>query len=214
MRERRRLFHIFPQARLWTSSNSDSKTFNTFNHGIPVCHEERPSHQRSLWLAGRGEGQCSIPPIGKQDRNYRSSPRRDPKPVLPGNIFFVDYLRASQSHPNTAIGIRSVWLMVKCMQEATHTFERLGFSVGRQIHAPRFGAVAQEATLRKASLMLMMSKRNTQTQRSRAYSRERYRLLEYHGAGFGRDSRCHEGSQRSNPRGLQGHLRQQRLDSS
>jgi hypothetical protein len=32
------------------------------------------------------------------------------------------------------------------------------FSVGRQIHAPRFGTVAQEVTLGKASLMLMMSK--------------------------------------------------------
>jgi len=82
----------------------------------------------------------------------------DPKPALPGNIFFIDYLRASQSHPNTAIGIRSVWVMVKSLQDATHTFERLGFSVGRQIHAPRFGAVAQEVKLGKASLMLMMSK--------------------------------------------------------
>jgi len=25
----------------------------------------------------------------------------DPKPALPGNIFFIDYLRTSQSHPNT-----------------------------------------------------------------------------------------------------------------
>jgi hypothetical protein len=50
--------------------------------------------------------------------------------------------------------------MVKSMQEAKHTFERLGFLVGRQIHAPRFGAVAQEVTLGKASLMLMMSKEN------------------------------------------------------
>jgi len=82
----------------------------------------------------------------------------DPKPALPGNIFFIDYLKASQSHPNTAIGIRSVWVMVKSMQEAKDTFERLGFSVGRQIHAPRFGAVGQEVTLGKASLMLMMSK--------------------------------------------------------
>jgi len=82
----------------------------------------------------------------------------DPKPALPGNIFFIDYLKASQSHPNTAIGIRSVWVMVKSMQEAKHTFERLGFSVGRQIQAPRFGAVAQELTLGKASLMLIMSK--------------------------------------------------------
>jgi catechol 2,3-dioxygenase-like lactoylglutathione lyase family enzyme len=82
----------------------------------------------------------------------------DPKAALPGNIFFIDYLRASQSHPNTAIGIRSVWVMVKSVQEATHTFERLGFSVGRRIHAPRFGAVAQEVKLGKASLMLMMSK--------------------------------------------------------
>jgi catechol 2,3-dioxygenase-like lactoylglutathione lyase family enzyme len=82
----------------------------------------------------------------------------DPKPALPGNIFFIDYLRAGQSHPNTAIGIRSVWVMVKNLQEATHTFERLGYSVGRQIHAPRFGTVAQEVTLGKASLMLMMAK--------------------------------------------------------
>jgi catechol 2,3-dioxygenase-like lactoylglutathione lyase family enzyme len=82
----------------------------------------------------------------------------DPKPALPGNIFFIDYLKASQPHPNTAIGIRSVWVMVKSMLEAKHTFERLGFSVGRQIHAPRFGAVAQEVTLGRASLMLMMSK--------------------------------------------------------
>jgi hypothetical protein len=51
-----------------------------------------------------------------------------------------------------------VWVVVKSLQEATHTFERLGFSVGRQIHAPRFGADAQEVTLGKASLMLMMPK--------------------------------------------------------
>jgi hypothetical protein len=82
----------------------------------------------------------------------------DPKPALPGNIFFIDYLKASQSHPNTAIGIRSVWVMVKTLQEAARTFERLGFSVGRQIQAPRFGTVAQEVRLGKASLMLMMAK--------------------------------------------------------
>ena len=82
----------------------------------------------------------------------------EPKPALPGNIFFIDYLKASQSHPNTATGIRSVWVMVKTLQEATHTFERLGFSVGKQIQAPRFGTVAQEVTLGKASLMLMTAK--------------------------------------------------------
>jgi catechol 2,3-dioxygenase-like lactoylglutathione lyase family enzyme len=81
----------------------------------------------------------------------------DPKPALPGNIFFIDYLKASQSHPNTANGIRSVWVMVKTLPEATHTFERLGFAVGKQIQAPRFGTV-QEVTLGKASLMLMMAK--------------------------------------------------------
>ena len=79
----------------------------------------------------------------------------DPKPALPGNIFFIDYLRASQSLANTATGIRSVWVMVKSLQEATRPFERLGFSVGKQIHAPRFGTVAQEVTVGKASLMLM-----------------------------------------------------------
>jgi hypothetical protein len=82
----------------------------------------------------------------------------DPKPALPGNIFFIDYLKASQSHPNTATGIRSVWVMVKTLPEATHTFERLGFAVGEQIEAPRFGTVVQEVTLGKASLMLMMAK--------------------------------------------------------
>jgi len=82
----------------------------------------------------------------------------DPKPALPGNIFFIDYLRASQSHPNTATGIRSVWVMVKTLEETTHTFERLGFSVGKQIQEPRFGTVAQEVTMGKASLMLMMAK--------------------------------------------------------
>ena len=81
-----------------------------------------------------------------------------PKPALPGNIFFIDYLKASPSHPNTATGIRSVWVMVKTLQEATHTFERLGFAVGKQIQAPRFGAVAQEVTLGKAALMLLMAK--------------------------------------------------------
>jgi catechol 2,3-dioxygenase-like lactoylglutathione lyase family enzyme len=82
----------------------------------------------------------------------------DPKPALPGNIFFIDYLRASQSHPNTATGIRSVWVKVKNLPEATHTFERLGFSVGKQLEAPRFGAVAQEVTFGKASLLLMTAK--------------------------------------------------------
>ena len=82
----------------------------------------------------------------------------DPKPPLPGNIFFIDYLRASQSHPNTATGIRSVWVRVKTLQEAAHTFERLGFSVGKQVQAPRFGVVVQEVTLGKASLLLMMAK--------------------------------------------------------
>lgn len=82
----------------------------------------------------------------------------DPKPALPGNIFFIDYLRTSQAHPNTATGIRSVWVLVKTLQEAGHTFEELGFSVGKQIDAPRFGTVAQEVTLGKASLMLMMAK--------------------------------------------------------
>jgi predicted lactoylglutathione lyase len=48
--------------------------------------------------------------------------------------------------------------MVKDLQEATHTFERLGFSVGKQIQAPRFATVVQEVTLGKASLMLMMAK--------------------------------------------------------
>jgi catechol 2,3-dioxygenase-like lactoylglutathione lyase family enzyme len=79
----------------------------------------------------------------------------DPKPALPGNIFFIDYLRAGQSHPNTATGIKSVWVMVKTLQEATRTFERLGFSVGKPIQAPRFGTVAQEVTFGKGSLMLM-----------------------------------------------------------
>jgi catechol 2,3-dioxygenase-like lactoylglutathione lyase family enzyme len=82
----------------------------------------------------------------------------DPKPALPGNIFFIDYMRASQSHPNTAIGIRSVWVMVKTLEETTHTFERLGFSVGKQIQEPRFGTVAQEVTMGKASLLLLMAK--------------------------------------------------------
>ena len=82
----------------------------------------------------------------------------DPKPALPGNIFFIDYLRTSQSHPNTATGIRSVWVKVKNLPEATNTFERLGFSVGKQAQAPRFGTVVQEVTLGKASLVLMMAK--------------------------------------------------------
>jgi catechol 2,3-dioxygenase-like lactoylglutathione lyase family enzyme len=82
----------------------------------------------------------------------------DPKPALPGNIFFIDYLRTNQSHPNTATGIRSVWVMVKDLQETTRTLERLGFPVGKQIAAPRFGTVAQEVTLGKASLMLVMAK--------------------------------------------------------
>jgi catechol 2,3-dioxygenase-like lactoylglutathione lyase family enzyme len=94
----------------------------------------------------------------------------DPKPALPGNIFFVDYLRASQLHPNTATGIRSVWVMVKTLQEATHTFERLGFSVGKQISAPRFGAVVQEVTLGKASLMLMMAKEKRTESRSHEHT--------------------------------------------
>jgi hypothetical protein len=83
----------------------------------------------------------------------------DPKPALPGNIFFIDYLRASQSHPNTATGIRSVWVMVKTLEETTHTFERLGFSVGKQIQEPRLGNVVQDVTIGKASLMLMMAKK-------------------------------------------------------
>ena len=82
----------------------------------------------------------------------------DPRPALPGNIFFIDYMKASQSHPNTATGIRSVWVMVKTLQEATHTFERLGFSVGKQTQAPQFGTVVQEVMLGKASLTLMMAK--------------------------------------------------------
>ena len=82
----------------------------------------------------------------------------DPKPALPGNIFFIDYLRTNQSHPNTATGIRSVWVMVKTLPEATHTFERLGFAVGKQIQAPQFGTVVQEVTLGRASLMLMKTK--------------------------------------------------------
>jgi catechol 2,3-dioxygenase-like lactoylglutathione lyase family enzyme len=82
----------------------------------------------------------------------------DPKPALPGNIFFIDYLRGSQSHPNTATGIRSVWVMVKTLEEATHTYERLGFSVRNPIQVPRFGTVAQEVMLGKASLMLMTPK--------------------------------------------------------
>jgi hypothetical protein len=94
-----------------------------------------------------------------------SSPARkewltiDPKPALPGSIFFIDYLGASQSHPNTATGIRSVWVMVKTLEETTHTFERLGFSVGKQIQEPRLGNVVQEVTMGKASLMLMMAKK-------------------------------------------------------
>ena len=82
----------------------------------------------------------------------------DPKPALPGNIFFIDHLKVGQSHSNTAIGIRSVWVMVKNLQEATHTFERLGFSVGAQIHEPRFGNVVQEVTSGRTSLMLMLAK--------------------------------------------------------
>ena len=85
----------------------------------------------------------------------------DPKPALPGNIFFIDYLKARQAHPNTATGIRSVWVMVKTLQEAAHTFERLGFAVGKQIQAPRFGTVAQEVTLGEASLMLVMADEDT-----------------------------------------------------
>lgn len=82
----------------------------------------------------------------------------DPKPALPGNIFFIDHLKTSQSHPNTAIGVVSVWVMVKNLQEATHTFERLGFSVGTQVHEPRFGNVVQEMTSGKTSLMLVLDK--------------------------------------------------------
>ena len=85
----------------------------------------------------------------------------EPKPALPGNIFFIDYRRTSQSHPNTATGIRAVWVMVKTLQEATHTFERLGFSVGHQIQVPQFGTLAQEVTVGKASLMLVTAKEKT-----------------------------------------------------
>jgi hypothetical protein len=82
----------------------------------------------------------------------------DPKTALPGNIFFIDYLRTSQSHPNTASGVRSAWVMVKNLQETAHTFERLGFPVGAQIHEPRFGNAVQEVTLGKASLVLILAK--------------------------------------------------------
>lgn len=82
----------------------------------------------------------------------------DPKPALPGNIFFIDYLRASQSHSSTATGIKAVWVVVKTLQEATHTFERLGFRVGKEIQAPQFGTVGKEVTLGKASLILLLAK--------------------------------------------------------
>src|SRR6202007_700345 len=37
------------------------------------------------------------------------------------------------------------------------------FSVGQQIQEPRFGTVAQEVTLGKASLMVMMAKEHTES---------------------------------------------------
>lgn len=48
------------------------------------------------------------------------------------------------SHPNTALGIRAVWIAVEDLGQATMAFDNIGLPAGGRFREPRLGALGQE----------------------------------------------------------------------
>jgi hypothetical protein len=65
-----------------------------------------------------------------------------------------------REHPNTAKRIKSVWVAVKNLDEATQAFESLGLPAGRRLKLSRFGAKAREIEAGRGVILLLQSEKH------------------------------------------------------
>lgn len=82
------------------------------------------------------------------------------KPLVPSDaIFFIQYgarpERPRPEHPNTAVGIHSVWMAVKDLAAASKAYESVGLAAGRKQQMPRLGATGQEVAAGQGVILLL-----------------------------------------------------------
>jgi len=95
------------------------------------------------------------------------------KSPLPGDpLFFIAYEPKSRqnllqklqdkyiikhyfSHPNTAQGIKAVWLAVKDLAAASRAYQAIGLPLGKQLTNPLLGARGQEVLAGSGSIFLL-----------------------------------------------------------
>jgi len=91
------------------------------------------------------------------------------QPALPADpIFFIEYdhnawedhtreIAAAEAskQPNTAKGIRSVWIAVQKLESATKNYKSVGFPAGEQRHLALHGAIACAINLKGGTILLL-----------------------------------------------------------
>jgi catechol 2,3-dioxygenase-like lactoylglutathione lyase family enzyme len=84
-------------------------------------------------------------------------------PVLPSEpIFFIQYARREASsrpieHQNTAVDLRSVWIAVKDLEEATKGYEALGLLPGHKRRMPQLAAKGREIGAERGVILLLQA---------------------------------------------------------
>ncbi len=85
------------------------------------------------------------------------------KPAVPGGrIFFIQYADglerpAPSAHPNTAIGVRSVWMAVGRFQAATRAYESIGLAAGEEVSTRVLGATGREILAGRGVILLLQA---------------------------------------------------------
>jgi catechol 2,3-dioxygenase-like lactoylglutathione lyase family enzyme len=90
------------------------------------------------------------------------------EPILPGpRIFFCEYAPSLEEkfhqtepqewtrHPNTARGIKSVWIAVRDLKIATKAYEAVGLPAGQRRNLPELGARGREIQAGRGVILLL-----------------------------------------------------------
>ena len=107
------------------------------------------------------------------------------KAVLPVETFFIEYLKTAvdkpdlnaaslagyREHPNTAIGIRAVWVAVNSLEAATRSFEAIGLRAGRQVSCTYIQGSGREIEAGEGRILLLQA--DGRTGKVREFLRQR-----------------------------------------
>ena len=86
------------------------------------------------------------------------------QPAVPsGEIFFIEYGSRNEAaffakrpeHPNTAVGIHSVWMAVKDLAAATNAYGSIGLRAGRKLQVGQLEATGQEVAAGQGVILLL-----------------------------------------------------------